>query len=84
MCQLCTELKCAHGEVCGLSDDAISCSAQATGYADQLIELLQIMEKNGDEPQWISAGETVFERIWFIVEQNEGRERLEELFPHYA
>ena len=62
----------------------VSDSSPVDGYADSIIELLQIMEKNGDEPQWISSGETVFERLWFIVEQNEGRERLEKLFPHYA
>lgn len=68
----------------GCKIDALSRTSESTGYAESIIELMQIMEGNEGEPQWISAGETIFERLWFIVEQNDGRGKLEKLFPHYA
>jgi hypothetical protein len=39
---------------------------------------------NGDDTLWIGRAETVFDRCWNIVEQEEGRSRLELEFPEYA
>ena len=56
------------------------------GMSDATDELMQLMSdlRKCDDTVWLSNSETVFERCWFIVEQEEGRDRLEEMFPEYA
>ena len=50
---------------------------------DKIMQLMSDFHKC-DDTVWLSNSETVFERCWFIVEQEEGRDRLEEMFPEYA
>ena len=49
-----------------------------------IVEAMQDICKNADDTLWIGDAETVFERLWSIVEKFEGRDRLENLFPEYA
>jgi hypothetical protein len=51
---------------------------------DAIIDLMKRMEQGDGEVQWVSCGETVFEALWALVEESEGRERLARKFPHYC
>jgi len=64
--------------------EALSRKSESAGYADGLFQLMEDLIKKADDTVWLMDHETVFERCWMIIEQQEGRERLEERFPDYA
>jgi hypothetical protein len=51
---------------------------------ESIVEAMQDICKNADDTLWIGDCETIFERLWSIVQKFEGRERLEKLFPEYS
>ena len=57
---------------------------ESTGYAEGLFQLMEDLTKKAEDTVWLMDHETVFERCWMIIEQQEGRARLEERFPDYA
>jgi len=77
------------GEILG-SDSVISKigdlsrKSESAGYAKGLFQLMEDLTQNADDTMWLMNNETVFERCWMIIEQQEGRARLEERFPEYA
>ncbi len=65
-------------------NERVSCTPETAGYADGLFQLMEDLVKKADDTVWLMDHETVFERCWMIIEQQEGRARLEERFPEYA
>ena len=68
----------------GPKHEALSGKSQSTGYAEGLFQLMEDLTKKAEDTVWLMDHETVFERCWMIIEQQEGRARLEERFPDYA
>ena len=64
-----------------------NCEADVTLNNLLCTEIMAVMEdicKTADDTLWIGPCETVFDRLWSVVEKNEGRKRLENKFPESA
>jgi hypothetical protein len=57
---------------------------KAEGCVQGLFGMMDDLLKTTEDTVWLHDHETVFARCWMIVEQQEGRERLEKRYPEYS